>query len=317
MVINKEKVKRAVGFIVNHASKMERYPDESADDGLVRCLIQSCLIYRPDSWRNNRNALAYAFEAQDNNELAHRLHNLSNPLTMADAPDAFKKLIPKKQPRATFVIDDDLLDLMQFLKKRKDLAVLGAVVIAKIIGVRPSEMISMAFNDKVMTIDILGAKKRDTDDRGLDRMLRLSKVEYDLVREAHNNLLGEKTLPDCKPERAMKRVQNRLYKIVRQLWKGRKSYPSLYSLRHQLGSDLKASELDRVTMAAIMGHRSMESINTYGNRRHAGRKVDIEVSAATLNLVKVTKITVPPSQRKKQNPSKVLAISSSRYTPLS
>lgn len=64
----------------------------------------------------------------------------------------------------------------------------------------------------------------------------------------------------------MKPIQDRLARHCKALWPARKHHPSLYSWRHQMGTKLKASGLDRRSVAYIMGHQSTDSVNRYGNR---------------------------------------------------
>lgn len=47
---------------------------------------------------------------------------------------------------------------------------------------------------------------------------------------------------------------------------------SCYSFRHAVGSDLKASDMSASERAAFMGHRSTESLSSYGRRRHGKGK---------------------------------------------
>ena len=64
-------------------------------------------------------------------------------------------------------------------------------------------------------------------------------------------------------------VQRRLDTLTKRLWPKRNVWPSLYSWRHQKGSDLKASHMNSAEVAAIMGHRSTESVDVYGSQRSA------------------------------------------------
>ncbi|MFM5276678.1 site-specific integrase, partial [Aeromonas caviae] len=57
------------------------------------------------------------------------------------------------------------------------------------------------------------------------------------------------------------------------LWPARKSLPTFYSWRHQMGSELKASGLDRQRIAYIMGHQATSSVDKYGNRKSANGNV--------------------------------------------
>ncbi|MEH8130446.1 site-specific integrase, partial [Aeromonas veronii] len=61
-------------------------------------------------------------------------------------------------------------------------------------------------------------------------------------------------------------LQDKLRAAGKSLWPARKSLPTFYSWRHQMGSELKASGLDRQRIAYIMGHQATSSVDKYGNR---------------------------------------------------
>lgn len=298
-----DKMKIAESFLRLHllpAMETELFPDR-----LLRSLHAHAFECRPGTWRNRRNALAHYFNFADDVELACDIKMMVNPVTDKNADSETRALIPKKQKRTHKVIDDEHAKVVSYLEQTNDPAVLGAVIIARTIGVRPSEMASMKFDDSNQSIFVTGAKKRKKGDRGIDRTLILEPDDYLIIKEAWTQLMTEFNRKDASPERAMKRVQNRLYTVVRKIFEERESYPSLYSYRHQLGSDLKASGMDRITVAAIMGHASVESVNAYGDRRHGGRILNIDVTDDSLDAVRIVTVSTPPS--KNDNAEKVNA----------
>ena len=280
------------------AIETEIFPDR-----LLRSLHAHAFICRPGTWRNRRNALAHFYHFADDVELAWDIKMMVNPVTDKAADKVIRALTPKKQKRTHKVIDDEHAKVVSYLERINDQAVLGAVIIARTIGVRPSEMASMKFDDSNQSIFVTGAKKRKKGDRGIDRTLLLELDDYLIIKEAWAQLMIEFHRKDASPKRAMKRVQNRLYTLVRKVFEERDSYPSLYSYRHQLGSDLKASGMDRITIAAIMGHASVESVNAYGDRRHGGRKLNIDVTDESLDAVKYIKLSTPPPVSKQTTSS--------------
>ncbi|MNN51616.1 hypothetical protein D3C81_1662700 [compost metagenome] len=108
-------------------------------------------------------------------------------------------------------------------------------------------------------IKIRGAKKSHEGQRGMDRSLVLDEDAVDIVRAALGTLRAAN----------IGAIQDRISAAGRRIWPQRKAWPSLYSWRHQLGSDLKASGLSRVEIAYLMGHQSTESVEQYGNRKTA------------------------------------------------
>jgi len=289
-----DKMKIAESFLRLHM--LPEIETEIFPDRLLRSLHAHAFKCRPGTWRNRRNALAHYFDFADDVELACDIKMMVNPVTDKAADKEIRALIPKKQKRTHKVIDVEHAKVVSYLEKTDDQSVLGAVIIARTIGVRPSEMASMNFDDSNQSIFVIGAKKRSKGDRGIDRTLLLELDDYLIIKKAWTQLMTEFNKKDASPQRAMKRVKNRLYTVVRKVFEERESYPSLYSYRHQLGSDLKASGMDRITVAAIMGHASVESVNAYGDRRHGGRKMNIDVTDESLDAVRNIKVTTPPAK---------------------
>ena len=60
--------------------------------------------------------------------------------------------------------------------------------------------------------------------------------------------------------------------IGKKLWKNKKEYPSLYSLRHQFSADAKASGLSREEIAALMGHATDDTATIHYAKKSMGRK---------------------------------------------
>ncbi|MNJ30660.1 hypothetical protein D3C77_252670 [compost metagenome] len=108
-------------------------------------------------------------------------------------------------------------------------------------------------------VTILGAKKSHSGQRGADRIIVLAPGQNTLIANAIAHMQNVD----------LSKVKDRLRAAGQALWPQRKALPSMYSWRHQMGSDLKASGLSRVEVAYIMGHQSTESVDRYGNARTA------------------------------------------------
>ncbi len=218
---------------------------------LSDALKAAATSYRPGYWRRLRNALAYDQERQGFKAAADRLRSTKNPVT---APGSQVK--PKeKQRRVRVVVPADESALLEHFRATGDREAYGAVVLAKLTGARPAEMPGIRVEgDKVI---ITGAKKSHAGMRGADRVMVVGSKEAEMVAACVKHL-----------ERAnMGPVQDRISAAGHRLWPQRKAVPSLYTWRHQLGSNLKASRLDRKEVAYLMGHQSTGSVDRYGNRR--------------------------------------------------
>ena len=232
------------------------------DDGLTLCetLTSVSSNYRPDYWRNLRNSISYYLFTENNQELADRVRKLVNPVTSENG------VIKSKQKRCKKINEQEVDALIKEAVKRKNKKLSAAIYIAHITGCRPCEM---PFINQVNhnTFKIIGGKKRA--DRGLDRFIKINDPRTaKLIRKLIKELRGEK----------MKPVQNAFDRLAKKVFWRRKIVPSLYTFRHQMGSDLKASNLNRKTVAYMMGHRVTKSVNVYGNRRTSGGRT-IEIAA--------------------------------------
>lgn len=235
-------------------------------------LLNVSVEYRPAYWRRLKTALAIYIEAKGNYEAAAKIRKLINPTTS----DSFKLKKPK-QRRVKTVSHEEHEKLITHLKFIEDIECLAAVMTVYITGCRPAEINSISLIGN-QSIKIIGAKKIDGI-RGCDRILKLTHRDYKILELLLSHIRHEtygKTTD-------MSRIQRRLQRHVKKLWPARKHNISLYSYRHQLGSNLKSSDIDRAEMAEIMGHQSMNSIDAYGDRRSSRKRI-----SPTIKLIKVT-----------------------------
>ncbi|WP_439503526.1 tyrosine-type recombinase/integrase [Methylophaga sp.] len=225
-------------------------------------LIEVAAQYRPAYWRRIKTALALHIEAKGKYEAAAKIRNLINPTT-AKSPE-LKKI---KQRRVKSVSHEEHQKLITHLKSVEDIECLAAVMTVYITGCRPAEITSISLIGN-QSIKIIGAKKIDGI-RGCDRTIRLSHHNYKILE-----LLLEHIQHDISGKTSdISRIQRRLQRHVKKLWPSRKHHLSLYSYRHQFGSNLKSAEIDKTDMAEMMGHRSINSIQVYGDRRTSQSQV--------------------------------------------
>lgn len=219
-------------------------PKKLADE-LKKCAGE----YRPTYWRRLKNAIAYDQERQGYGKAVERIRDTKRP------PGA----IPPRQRRAKGASLEDTERLTSDLVERGDREAWAAVTLARYTGARPAEMPGIVVAGDQVIIE--GVKKSHGGNRGADRVIELTDADaLDQVREAAEVLTGAN----------MGRIQDRVRAAGRRLWPQRKAVPSLYSWRHQVGSDLKASGLDRRSIAYLMGHQSTQSVEVYGRRNRGG-----------------------------------------------
>lgn len=204
--------------------------------------------YRPDSWRNLRAALACFWFNKGEQDAAMEIRKTKR--------DRVKNALPNsKAKRCKKITDDDWLKLfIQGGEKLNPLAY-AVLILGYTTGMRPLEMTMVEITGED-TFYITSSKKRD--DRGLDREIKITdplwaKRVRNAIEKTSNRTVGE--------------LQNAFAYLVEKTFPARQTKPTIYSMRHQLGSNLKASGMDRKMVAYLMGHRATASVDKYGNRR--------------------------------------------------
>ncbi len=244
----------------------------------VRQALEACAgEYRPAYWRRLRGALALAQEAAGYPDAAALIRATRNPTTV---PGSTAEVKPK-QRRAKTISPADQERLRARLEERGDRAALAALEVVRLTGCRPAEIASVRVEgDRVR---ITGAKSRD--DRGIaERVLQVEPLQAAWIQRAIAALREASPGGDVSAE--VGRVQDRVARAGQVLWPRRAATPTLYSWRHQMGADLKAGGMGRREVAYVMGHRSTQSVNVYGDRRQAsGGRGPRPAPEAELSLV--------------------------------
>jgi hypothetical protein len=236
--------------------------------------------YRPDYWRRLRNALAFDQRSKGYGAAADLINATKNPLTRNGPTNA----VPARQSRTKRVTGADEAKLLGHFRDAGDLDSYAAIVVAKMTGARPAEFASMTVDGN--TVTIIGAKKSENSNRGADRVIVLTDEQAKGVIGALRRLDGVPIGP----------LQDRIRAAGKKLWPQRKSVPSLYSWRHQMGSDLKASGMSREEIAFVMGHQSTASVDKYGNRKmgNSSRRLPQVPPGTDLSAVR-SNHTLPPA----------------------
>lgn len=249
--------------------------------------------YRPAYWRKLRNALMYDQNEKAFYEAADRISKTKNPVTAPGSEQAVKK----KQTRAKSTSSADMIKLAAGIKEINDPVLTAATRIAKLTGCRPAEMTGI----KCLSgnrLHITGAKKAKGL-RGLDRTVEVPEGSWNVVQSA----VAVLNAADPGKAGVMHKVQSKLDRLTKKLWPRRKARITLYSFRHQMGSDLKASGLDRKQIAYVMGHQSTQSIEVYGNRRSSSGKSAIRPEPdADMSMIRENH-RAPGPERKAPAPS--------------
>lgn len=246
-------------------------------DALSACAHE----YRPAYWRRLRNALELDQREKGFDKAVERIKYTRNPMTTIAGGKGIIHPLDRgptapKQRRAKTVSDDDMSTLKLAAHRSKGGSdVLAALNIAERLGVRPAEMLSLRIDPESGLAHVTGVKKSGKGDRGADRTLRLSGGRTTTLML--QGLVEQLQASEKERPGVIHRVQSRLDRLTKRLWPRRKARPTLYSLRHRMGSQLKASGADRKAIAYIMGHQSTQSVEVYGDRRSAKRSGGLSV----------------------------------------
>ena len=252
-------------------------------DALAACAHE----YRPAYWRRLRNALELDQREKGFDTAAERIQYTRNPMTTVAGGVGISNPNDRgptaaKQKRAKSISEADTAKLTAEVYKRGMAAegeeqlrhwqTLSALLLAERLGVRPAEMRGLRIDQEKGVVYVTGAKKSGGL-RGADRVLTLPD-DADSQRLIARSV---QLLSTVGPE-GIRRIQSRLDRLSRQLWPRRQARPSLYTFRHQMGSNLKAMGLNRRAIAYIMGHQSTKSVEVYGDRRKASGGIGIKLS---------------------------------------
>jgi len=248
-------------------------------------LVNNASHYRPAYWRRLRRAIKHTLNMKGNKKAAGVIGSLKNPITIENSKISHLK--KAKQKRVKQVIESDHNILMSHFKERSDYPLMGALYISWLLGCRPSEMPYLQLLDD-QHVCILGAKKTDDGSRGMDRTLQIDATSYKLLEHSIVLLNIEIHKADYDPARAIHRLQRRLQTATKSIWPKKKHHISFYSYRHQMGSNLKSSGMTAEAIAAFMGHQSVNSIDSYGDKRAGKSKAlpcPTQVSIASVRNV--------------------------------
>jgi len=256
--------------IAKHFFKIQFADDEDITPKTITDKLKaSALTFRPNYWGRLRRALELDQIAKGFPKSAERINKTKNPLTSNKSK---RKLIKPKQQRIKKVSEDDYNKLVKHFssKTKVDKETLSAIVVSHYLGVRPSELLSLKINSDG-SIFVTGSKKEATGLRGLDRTI---KVDDEEIKSALHKCI--KVLSNTNV--TAKQIQDRLALQVKKVFPRRKNKISLYSFRHQCGSNLKASSLSKKEVALMMGHQSTASVEQYGNKRSSNGSLSISVA---------------------------------------
>lgn len=272
-------------------------------------LVAAAADYRPSSWRRLRTAIAFVQREAGHKAAADYISKIKNPLTDQVRIARLRSIgIEHKKPkerqrRAKGIKLRDTKRLYKHLVSRGDKKGAAIVLILHELGIRPAEIESLRIRSDGR-VTVYGAKSNMQ--RGIP--IRHLQVTEQKAKQLMSALRVFKKLkdPEVSFAQELRRTQERVRLAAKRLWPRRKVTPSLYSFRHQLGSDLKKSGLDRRRIAYVMGHAATRSTDVYGFKvsGRGGRTLPMPAQNADLSVVKVNHTERPATLRKRARPAR-------------
>ena len=248
-------------------------PAEITTTIMAEWLISNKSRWSPSTWRQYCAAVSFTFGSP----ISELLHQDSMPKS-AKRGRRTSGLREKRLP------PDDLKKLLgHFLKScnrsdtdlsPKSMASL-LLVCGTITGLRPCEWPSVVIgpHTTISSVTLLVQNAKNTNGRGngeaRDILLPdLNKSLEGLIRLLVN--AARRAAEEGSYEKRFASAAKAVYRATRELWPRRKMHYTLYSPRHQASANWKTI-LTREQIAALMGHRSIETASTHYGRRSAGR----------------------------------------------
>ena len=254
---------------------------ELTELNIIGALLRAAPDYRPDYFRRLRNALAFDQRKRGQFWIAQEIKRTLNPVTVLGLPKKVKKT------RARKLSDEAFSAWVSALVNQNLVVEAGALLLIYLTGARPCELANILISDQ--QIFIPGAKSSHKGLRGADRTLD---AEKHICSLAENALKVFKRQP-----RSLDAIRMSIHSVAVDLF-GKKKAPSMYTLRHQFGANLKASGMSRVEMAYVMGHQATDSISRYGDKRQ-GRADAVKVKPAVGADLSKVRDTRPAHVRRK------------------
>lgn len=265
----KEEYRRmAQGFYKKHLKGEPPSPKRLRD-----ALIGLQEELRPNYWRKLKIAIAFDQREKGHEKSADRVQALVNQVSAKAIESNDWSGVKPKRPAVKKLTPDEGRRINKYLVDKKDPLLLDLYHVARLTGCRPAEAPSVRLLKGGSGYDVAidGAKvgKR----RGVKtRTLKgYSNDELKFLRAAGKRLAAAHAEnPDI-----IKALQKRFDRAMGNVFPKRQHKPTLYTLRHQFGSNLKKSGLSREAMAYCMGHQGTKSIEVYGDRRSGSGKFNI------------------------------------------
>lgn len=161
-----------------------------------------------------------------------------------------------------------------------------------IVGLRPSEWRFAHLNIIAGKIIFTVRNAKNTNGRanGEYRNLDLTHLHPDELKliKSQVNAINIHTKDDAGWTQYYQGVRKAIYRITRVALHNKRRYPSLYTSRHQFAANAKSAGMNKVEIAALMGHAIDETAGMhYGKKKHGGGICLVKASDEEMATVRI------------------------------
>ncbi len=269
--------KTRVRQLVDKARKeMNVQPNENMDyRQFVGWLITQKSGWSKPTWRQNKAAVVSVLEQEAQvNPVAHEAHENLIVVGVEGCLSRGRKTSANKLKKFPLKDYKVLTNYLQETPSPWHTDLKRWLVSSLLTGLRPQEWAKSVYMDdpgRGPRLYVDNAKKTNLRSHGEKRILildGLTKEELEIIN-THAERAREFRVAGAFTE-FQQGCSSALSRATRTLWPNRKSYPTLYSARHQFTADAKASGYTREEIAAMMGHAVDRTASQHYGRKTAG-----------------------------------------------
>lgn len=161
-----------------------------------------------------------------------------------------------------------------------------------IVGLRPSEWRYAHLNiiaEKII-FTVRNAKNTNGRANGEYRNLDLTHLHPDELKlvKTQINAIKPHTKDDASWNQYYQGVRKAIYRITRAALPNKRRYPTLYTSRHQFAANAKSAGMNKVEIAALMGHAIDETAGMhYGKSKHGRGVCLVKANAEEMATVRI------------------------------